>query len=173
LAIRLAGDAARAFGLVDCGVADAEAARGLTRRGGQFRRGGDLPPRVMVITSKGPLPSGGGPSTCSARWSGRQVIICGVKNYAERWRKHGFRRRVLPGFTPHNSCSGKRPAAWPEACKEPKSPFLMPSGHRGRLGSSKNYVESQTAQMQRQPQGAACAPHNFWLRILSLMRSSA
>ena len=30
----------------------------------------------MVITSKGPLPSGGGPSTRPARVSGRQVVHC-------------------------------------------------------------------------------------------------
>ena len=36
LAVRLAGDAARPFGLVDGGVADAEATGGLAGRGGQL-----------------------------------------------------------------------------------------------------------------------------------------
>jgi hypothetical protein len=48
-AVRLAGNATRPFGLVDGGVADAEATGCLARRGGQFRRGGDLPPRVMAM----------------------------------------------------------------------------------------------------------------------------
>ena len=49
--ILFAGDAAGALSLVQRVVADAEAAGGLTRGGGQLRHGGDLPPRVMVAPS--------------------------------------------------------------------------------------------------------------------------
>jgi hypothetical protein len=44
LAVRLAGNPARPLGLVDGGVADAEAPRGLARGGGQLGHGGDLTP---------------------------------------------------------------------------------------------------------------------------------
>ena len=46
-------------------------------------------------------------------------------------------------------------------------PFLMPSGHRGRLGSSKNYVELQTAQTQRPPQ----KPPALWSAPLGVDRT--